>query len=80
MELTPLKRKSFYGKATMHRNDNITTLTSYVTDVAEYNHETKKMKVNGWYSNTTARHINAFLDHFGFNTCTKAELEKEYNC
>jgi len=78
-ELTPLSRKSFYGKALMITENNVTKLKSYNTIVAEYDHNSNKMTVNGWYSSTTARHINAFLNHFGFNTCTKKELESYNN-
>ncbi len=74
--LNPINnRKSFYGKCRIEKQDNISTLISYTTKVAHYNHETKEMVVNGWYSTTTATHINAFLDYYGFKTCTKKELE-----
>jgi len=33
------------------------------------------MTVKGYFSATTARHINAFLKHFGFETCNKKQLE-----
>ena len=79
-ELTPINsRKSFYGKAKVKTENNISQLISYSTVVAEYNHETNKMTVNGWYSATTATHINAFLDFYGFDTCTKKELENYNN-
>ena len=65
LELTPLNRKSFYGKALSIKEGNISKLKSYNTIVAEYNHKTNSITVNGWYSRTTARHINAFLNHFG---------------
>lgn len=75
IELKPLKRKSFYGKAVAIREGKKTRLKSYNTIVAEYDHDTNKVKVFGWYSATTARHINAFLDHFGFETMTKKDME-----
>jgi len=37
------------------------------------------MSVCGWYSATTAKHINAFLEFYGFNSCTKKELKEYYN-
>lgn len=77
-DLQPLNRKSFYGKAKVTTENGISTLTSYNTDVATYNHETNEMKVKGYYSPTTMRHINAFLDYFGFDTCTKQQLEEHY--
>lgn len=78
-ELTPVNnRKSFYGKCRVEQENGVSYLRSYQTIVAEYNHETKKMVVNGYYSPTTASHVNAFLDHYGFATCNKKQLEN-YN-
>lgn len=78
-ELYPTNgKKSFYGKAKVLVEGDISKLLSYDTVVAVYDQSTNKMKVNGWYSKTTARHINAFLDFHGFDTCTKKELEN-YN-
>ena len=79
-ELQPHKgRKSFYGKAQVIQQEIngeiISKLQSYSTIVAEYNHTTNTMTVRGWYSNTTARHINAFLNYYGFNTCNKKQLQ-----
>lgn len=74
-ELTPTNgRKSFYGKAIIEQDGNISYLYSYGTKVAHYNHETNKMIINGWYSRTTATHINAFLSCYGFDTLTKKEM------
>ena len=75
--LTPLSHKSFYGKCKMlHSAINpITELKSFDTIVAKYNHKTGQMSVNGWYSATTARHINAFLAYYGFETANKKELD-----
>ena len=70
-------RKSFYGKAVLINEGNITKLRSYSTIVAEYDHTTNKVKINGWYSATTARHINEFLAHFGFDSMSKKEMEAE---
>lgn len=78
-KLEPINgEKSFYGKAIVIAENNVSKLKSYDTIVAVYNHETNEMRVNGWYSMTTARHINAFLNYYGFDTCTKKELEN-YN-
>jgi len=33
------------------------------------------LKVNGWYSNTTARHIRSFLDFCGLANMTKQEMK-----
>lgn len=77
-ELTPVNgRKSFYGKCEVREVISIisegkfSVLKSYDTDVAKYNHDTKEMDVYWWYSMTTASHINAFLDHFGYDTTNK---------
>ena len=78
-ELTPLKRKSFNRKAIVEQEGDISRLRSYDTIVAEYNHKTNKMIVRGYYSPTTARHINAFLDFYGFDTVTKKEMENYNN-
>jgi len=50
-------------------------LISYTTRVASYNHTTAQMSVYSCQSKTTARHINAFLVFYGFDTCTMKELQ-----
>ena len=74
--------KSFYGKANVYRNDKGSIfLMSYETIVAEIIDEaispTGKRQINvfGWYSMTTARHINEFLQQNGFNKMSKKEME-----
>ena len=75
-ELKPTNgQKSFYKKAIVINNGNISQLKSYSTIVAEYNHKTKKMSVFGWFSKTTAFHINSFLNLYGFYSCNKTQLE-----
>jgi len=54
--------------------EEFSDLISYTTRVASFNHTTNEISVYGYYSETTARHINAFLDFYGFDTCTKKEL------
>jgi len=76
--MRPLTQKSFYGKASIETENNISLLKSYDTIVAKYDHLNNKMEVFGLYSNTTMRHINSFLNHFGFDTCSKKELEEYY--
>lgn len=79
-ELTPHNnQKSYYGKAKVIEENGISRLKSYATIVAEYNHHTNKIKVFGYYSPTTARYINSFLDYYGFDTCNKKELENYGN-
>jgi hypothetical protein len=70
-----LKLEGTNNKAIIIQKENLSTLVSYETEVAYYDHLKNKMAVKGWYSATTARHINKFLQFYGFNTCTKKELE-----
>lgn len=74
-------RKSFYNKAKVFRNSKGSILLmSYSTIVAEIVDEIvegeRKVKVFGWYSNTTARHINEFLQQNGFDKMSKKEMEE----
>lgn len=54
--------------------DHYSDLISYETRVASYNHKTNEMSVYGWYSNTTKKHINEFLEFYGFDKCTKQQM------
>lgn len=67
-------RKSFYGKAKIveHKNGD-KDLISYTTTVASIKNNI--LYVYGWFSNTTARHINEFLKQNGFDPMTKKEME-----
>jgi hypothetical protein len=79
-ELTPTNgRQSFNRKCIVEEDNGISTLISYNTNVATYNHENNHMIVLGYYSATTLTHINAFLDYYGFDICTKKELIETYN-
>ncbi len=78
-ELKPIydRRKSFYKKAFIIRNaDNSIDLLSYATIVATI--KDGKLHINGFYSNTTLRHIKEFVEQMGFQCGSKAELEKMY--
>ena len=80
IELIPINgRKSFNKKCRIIEENGVSQLESYNTIVAEYNHRTNDMKIFGFYSNTTLSHINSFLNYYGFDTCTKQELIKNYN-
>ena len=75
-ELKPINgQKTFGRKAIVEEENGVSYLRSYDTVVAKFDHHINKMQVYGWFSNTTARHINAFLDFHGFDTCNKKELE-----
>lgn len=63
-ELTPVHRKSFYGKArVVEANSGIYKLYSYETEVATYNEQTERWwntKNPNYLTTTTLRHIKAF--------------------
>ena len=67
-------RQSFYKKAYTIEYNNVLYLRSYDTIVAKI--ENGEAVVNGWYSQTTARHINEFLKQNGFKAMSKKEMEE----
>ena len=78
-ELKPIydRRKSFCKKAFIIRDEDGTIhLISYTTEVAYI--KRGKLHINGFYSNTTLRHIKEFISQMGFKCGSKAELEKMY--
>lgn len=77
-DLMPMydSRKSFYGKAKVIEMENEIVLQSYDTFVASI--KEGKVTINGFYSNTTLRHIKEFLKQNGFEVGSKKELEKMY--
>lgn len=69
-------RQNFYGKATVRVYDNgDEDLVSYNTVVAEKRNG--KIKIKGWYSQTTGRHINEYLQQNGYLPMTKKQIENE---
>lgn len=60
---------------TNDEGEHYSDLVSYNTRVASYNYKTNEMSVYGWFSATTAKHINSFLNYYGFDSCSKKELE-----
>lgn len=70
---------SFYKKATIINTGSLEVLRSYSTDVASYNPNTNEMTIFGWYSTTTARHINEFLQQKGFKKMSKKEMMESIN-
>ena len=75
-ELVPTNsRKSFGNKVKVILKDNISTLISYNTEVASYNHLENKVYLNGYFSPTTMVHQNTFLAYYGFDKLTKQEIE-----
>lgn len=74
--------KSFYKKANVYRNgQGKILLMSYTTIVAEIVDEAisptgkRQLNVFGWYSTTTARHINEFAQQYGFDRMNKKTME-----
>ena len=68
-------QKDFHGKAEVITEGAETKLKSYSTIVAVKENNT--IKVKGWYSKTTAIHINEFLRQNGVSSLTKKEMELE---
>ena len=68
-------QKDFYGKADVIVEGGQTKLESYSTIVAVKENNT--IKVRGYYSKTTAIHINEFLLQNGGKKLNKKEMELE---
>lgn len=68
-------QKDFYGKANVIVEGGQTKLKSYGTIVAVKENNT--IKVRGYYSKTTAIHINEFLLQNGGKKLNKKEMELE---
>jgi len=75
-------RKSFYKKAKVYRDkhghillQSYSTIVATITDGIATPDGEPTVNVNGWYSRTTARHINDFLYQHGFDTMTKKEMD-----
>ena len=75
LDLKPLNgQESFGGKAQVIINGNIIQLRSYETIVAEYNTKEDIVNVFNWFSSTTAKHINLFLELYGFRNVSKRDI------
>lgn len=75
--------KSFYKKAKVYRDDkghlllmSYSTIVAIITDGIATEDGKPTVKVNGWYSATTARHINEFLQQHGFDAMSKKEMNE----
>lgn len=77
MELQTIytSQKSFGKKANLLIEGGQTKLKSYNTIVAVK--ENNSIKVKGWFSRTTAKHINEFLLQNGVKSLSKKEMN---NC
>ena len=76
LDLKPLNGlKSFGGKAQIIiMNGNTIQLRSFETIVAEYNTKEDVINVFDWFSMTTAKHINLFLELYGFRNVSKGDI------
>ena len=75
LDLKPLNgQKSFGGKAQIIMNDDNIQLRSFDTIVAEYNAKEDIVNVFDWFSMTTAKHINSFLELYGFRNVSKKDI------
>ena len=69
-------RQNFYGKAKVKVYTNgDEDLISYNTVVATKRNNT--IKINGWYSQTTGRHIREYMNQYGFNDITKKDMQED---
>jgi len=75
-------QKSFYKKANVYTDEKGSLLLmSYSTIVAEIQDPIvtedgeQHLIIHGWYSQTTARHINEFLRQNGYPKMSKKEME-----
>jgi len=75
-------RKSFYRKARIYKDNNgnillmsYETIVAKITDKIATKDNIEKVEVYGYYSNTTARHINEFLQQHGYPKMTKKQME-----
>jgi hypothetical protein len=78
-------RASFYGKARVQRTTEVlgalverlysydTLVLSYITDPDSM---VFSMKIHGWYSATTARHINEYLRQRGYHGIPKSRIQE----
>lgn len=76
-ELQPIhsSQKSFYGKARVeHLENGHKALYSYSTKVCELDNNNNIIDI-GYYSATTSRHINDFLQQNGLAKMSKKEID-----
>jgi hypothetical protein len=66
--------KSHVNKYITEDGVTYSDLISYGTRVADYNHNLNEVRVFGWFSATTAKHINSFLEYYGFEPMAKKQM------
>ena len=75
LDLKPLNgQKSFGGKAQIILIGSTIQLRSFETIVAEYNTQEEIINVFDWFSSTTAKHVNSFLELYGFRNVSKKDI------
>ena len=74
-------RISFYGKAQVFAGNGVIELQSYFDRVAHLENDelTILPGANIWWSATTGRHINSFVQQLGGNKMTKAQIIEASN-
>lgn len=74
-------RVSFYGKAQVIAGNGAIELQSYFTCVARMEDDelTILPDANSWWSATTGRHINDFVQQLGGKKMTKAQIIEASN-
>lgn len=68
------KKNNHVNEYTNNDGDHYSDLISYTTRVASYNHDTNEISIYNAQSQTTASHINDFLEFYGFDRQTKQQL------
>ena len=68
------KKNNHVNEYTNSEGDHYSDLISYTTRVASYNHGTNEISIYNAESQTTANHINDFLEFYGFDRQTKQQL------
>ena len=76
-ELNATKQKSYYGKALVIDEKDVLKLQSYTTIVAYLDKKLNQLHIYGWYSMTTAKHINDFAKMCGY--CKGLSKKEIYN-
>ena len=69
-------KKSFYGKARVEEENNISTLYSYDSKIIELDRTTNKLKrvYMAGFSKTTLRHVKEFLRQNDFDVNTLKDV------
>lgn len=73
-ELQARNQKSYYGKAKVIETNKKIKLQSYETIVSEFYKDSKTLKIYGWYSQTTMKHIKDFSRMFTNKDLNKKEV------